>query len=99
MSDNKGRRAGPKMDRAIQDKIGRELRSFYEELLRQPLPEKLTAPLGALHEVQTARQRLEEAVQAMRNVAASATPGVAAPAAANAPPDRRDPDLSRKATA
>jgi hypothetical protein len=66
MSNNKGRGLKPKIDRAVQDKIGRELRAMYEELLRQPLPENLTAPLRAYDEVQTARQRLNEAIEAMR---------------------------------
>ena len=43
MSETNNRK--PRIDRAIQDKIGRELRAMYEELLRQPLPEHLTAPL------------------------------------------------------
>ncbi len=29
----------PKIDRAMQDRIGHELRAMYEELLKQPLPE------------------------------------------------------------
>jgi hypothetical protein len=56
----------PKIDRAIQDKIGRELRAMYEELVRQPLPERLTAPLRAIDEVQSSRQRLKETLEAMR---------------------------------
>ncbi len=100
MSDYKNGRAGPKIDRAIQDKIGRELRAMYEELLRQPLPEKLTEPLRALDEVTSARQRLEEAVKAMRSLTVSANSNVAAePLPANAQPHRRGLDMSRKATA
>jgi flagellin-specific chaperone FliS len=63
MADNKR----PMIDRAIQDKIGRELRAMYEELLRQPLPENLTAPLRALDEVHSSRKRLKEALEAMRH--------------------------------
>jgi hypothetical protein len=36
-----------KVTRAIQDRIGRELRDMYAELLRQPLPDNLIAPLRA----------------------------------------------------
>jgi Anti-sigma factor NepR len=56
----------PKIDRAIQDKMGRELRAMYEELLRQPLPERLIAPLRAIDEVQSSRKRLKETLEAMR---------------------------------
>jgi hypothetical protein len=61
--------ARPKIDRAIQDRIGRELRAMYEELLRQPLPENLLAPLRASDELHGARTRLETAVQALRQTA------------------------------
>jgi hypothetical protein len=45
---NDGERShAPKMSRAIQDHIGRELREMYAELLRQQLPENLVAPLRA----------------------------------------------------
>jgi hypothetical protein len=57
MTDDKGRKL--KLDRAIQDKIGRELRAMYAELL-------LTAPLHAIDEVQSSRERLQEALLAMR---------------------------------
>ena len=73
MNDNNKRRPTPKIDRPVQDRIGRELRKLYEDLLRQPLPEKLVAPLRAFDEVQTARQRLQEAVQAMRRVSPGQT--------------------------
>ena len=57
----------PKIDRALQDKIGHELRAMYEELLKQPLPEKLTAPLRALDEVQSSHQvGLKDGIEAMR---------------------------------
>ena len=71
--------AKPKIDRPIQDRIGRELRAMYEELLRQPLPDNLLAPLRASDAVHTARSQLEEAVQAMRRPLAG--PGAPAPAA------------------
>jgi hypothetical protein len=66
MTDQNGRDIRPKIDRAIQDRIGRELRAMYEDLLRQPLPENLTAPLRAIDEVQSSRRRLQEVLQAMR---------------------------------
>ena len=37
----------PRLDRVAQDRIGRELRAMYDELLRQPLPANLMALLGA----------------------------------------------------
>jgi hypothetical protein len=55
----------PKIDRLLQDKIGQELRAMYEDLLKQPLPEKLTAPLRALDEVQPSNQGLTEAIDGM----------------------------------
>lgn len=58
--------AKPKIDRIVQDRIGRELRAMYEELLRQPLPENLLAPLRTSDAVHTARSKLEEAVHGMR---------------------------------
>jgi hypothetical protein len=57
----------PKIDRAIQDKIGRELREMYEALLKQPLRGRLTAPLRAIDEVEASRQRLKETLVAMRS--------------------------------
>jgi hypothetical protein len=66
MTDQTGRETKPRIDRVIQDKIGRELRAMYEELLRQPLPENLTAPLRAIEEVQSSQQRLREVLKTMR---------------------------------
>jgi Anti-sigma factor NepR len=62
---------GPKMSRAVQDRIGRELRAMYEELLKQPLPEDLIAPLRAPTELQTPVERLESAISGMRGGPAS----------------------------
>jgi len=56
----------PTIDRVMQERIGQELRAMYEELLKQPLPEKLTAPLRALDNVQSPPERLNGAVEAMR---------------------------------
>jgi hypothetical protein len=46
--DENNRPERPKIDRTNQDTIGRELRAMYQELLGQPLPENLIAPLRAL---------------------------------------------------
>jgi hypothetical protein len=54
----------PKMSRAIQDRIGKELREMYAELLKQPLPENLIAPLRTPAEP-SPRKPLEGAVSAM----------------------------------
>ena len=97
MSENSGRKLEPKIDRAIQDKIGRELRAMYEELLRQPLPENLTAPLRVYDEVQTARQRLSEALDAMR--ATSPAPKVSVTSLPPAKTVAQDaPEVMRKAS-
>jgi paraquat-inducible protein B len=69
----------PTIGRASQDKIGRALRAIYEELLHQPLPENLTAPLRAIDEVQSSRERLEQALQGMRRVVPSATTSPSSP--------------------
>jgi hypothetical protein len=53
-------------DRAIQDRIGKELREMYADLLKQALPENLIAPLRASDELQAARQNLGGSVTAMR---------------------------------
>ena len=68
MSENRGHDPKPRISLAIQDKIGRELRAMYEELLKQPLPEKLTAPLRAMEEVQASREQLRETLDSMRQV-------------------------------
>jgi Anti-sigma factor NepR len=47
LTRNSERGDAPKITRAIQDRIGRELRDMYAELLRQPLPDNLIAPLHA----------------------------------------------------
>jgi flagellin-specific chaperone FliS len=88
VSDINGREPKPKLDRAIQDKIGRELRAMYEELLRQPLPENLTAPLRAIDEVHSSRQRLNQALEAMR----------AASSAQGAQQERAAPEVIQKAS-
>jgi hypothetical protein len=39
--------ATPRLDRASQNRLGRELRAMYAGLLQQPIPEHLTALIGA----------------------------------------------------
>jgi hypothetical protein len=76
MGEHNGRETKPKIERVVQDKIGRELRAMYEELLRQPLPENLTAPLRALSEVQASRSRLRQTLEDLREAAPSLTPRI-----------------------
>ncbi len=59
MTGDGERAKAPKMSRAIQDRIGKELREMYAELLRQPLPENLIAPLRPTDD---ANERLERVV-------------------------------------
>jgi Anti-sigma factor NepR len=56
----------PKMARAVQDRIGRELRAMYEELLKQPLPEDLIAPLRAPTQLQAPLERLQAVMSDIR---------------------------------
>jgi hypothetical protein len=49
----------PTIGRANQSKIGCALRAMYEDFLHQPLPANLTAPLRAIDEVQSSRERLD----------------------------------------
>lgn len=55
-----GRAAGkPKLSKSAQDRIGRELQAFYQELVDEPLPDKLKAlldSLGADEQPETKRQ-------------------------------------------
>jgi hypothetical protein len=64
MSETKARAAKPKLDRAIQERIGRELRAMYDDLLRQPLPPHLLASIDALADEPTS-PREEEATRAV----------------------------------
>ena len=70
MSDSKRRKAQPTIGRHAQDKIGRELRAMYGELVEQPLPDEVSALLGALDEFESARHRLKQSVQTLRASAA-----------------------------
>jgi hypothetical protein len=40
----------PKLDRAIQDRIGRELRAMYAGLVTQPVPDRLLGRIYNLHQ-------------------------------------------------
>lgn len=66
MSESNAGANGPKMTRAVQDRIGRELRAMYEELLKQPLPDNLIAPLRAPTRWQAPLELLESTVSEMR---------------------------------
>ena len=47
MTRNSERDGAPRITRAIQDRIGRQLGDMYAELLQQPVPDNLIAPLRA----------------------------------------------------
>ena len=66
MTRNSERGDAPRITRAIQDRIGRELRDMYAELLRQPLPDNLIAPLRASAEP-SPRDVFEGAVAVLRS--------------------------------
>jgi hypothetical protein len=52
MSKNSNRSTKPQVERAAQDHIGRQLRTMYSALVRQPLPDKLLAALRAIDEAE-----------------------------------------------
>ena len=66
LTRNSERGDAPGITRAIQDRIRRELRDMYAELLRQPLPDNLTAPLRASAGL-SPRDVLEGAVTVLRS--------------------------------
>jgi Anti-sigma factor NepR len=70
VDDNKQDESQPTIGRQAQDRIGRELRALYGPLLEQPLPDAMSAVLGALEDFEAARHHLQNAVQ---NLRASAT--------------------------
>jgi Anti-sigma factor NepR len=74
VSDSKRRESQPTIGRHAQDRIGRELRAMYGDLVEQPLPDEVSALLGALDDFETARQRLNQSVQTLRASAAVAVP-------------------------
>jgi hypothetical protein len=52
--------------RKAQDRIGRELRVMYAEVVTQSLPNQLLALLQAFEDAEAAQRRLREAVAALR---------------------------------
>ena len=66
MSNKKQCRPKPTIGRQAQDKIGRELRVMYSEVLREPLPAELLSVLQAFEDARAAQQRLQHAVQVLR---------------------------------
>jgi hypothetical protein len=68
------------LDRATQDRIGRELRVMFGESLQQPLPDKLLRALRAIQDAE------ENVARADRAVAARLAP---AAQTSTAPRDRR----------
>ncbi|HEY7383845.1 MAG TPA: NepR family anti-sigma factor [Beijerinckiaceae bacterium] len=74
MDDNK--QPEPTIGRLAQDRIGRELRALYGSLIEQPLPDGVSAVLGALDDFETARNRLQDAVQSLRTSATDPNPAV-----------------------
>jgi len=63
---NKHLRLQATIGRHAQDRIGRELRAMYSEVLREPLPEDLLSVLQAFQDAETAQQRLQKAVEELR---------------------------------
>ena len=59
MSDYSRSQWQPYLDRATQDRIGRELRVIFAEPLAQPLPDKLLGALRAIQDAETARRPRE----------------------------------------
>lgn len=48
MADNKGKRTPPSLDAAVQSHIGRRLRSIFDEVASQPVPDRFLALLDQL---------------------------------------------------
>jgi len=71
MRDDGKRADAPSMSRAIQDRIGKELREMYADLLRQPLPENLVAPLRSIGDATSPERRLEQSVSGVSNSAST----------------------------
>ena len=82
MDDNKQRESQPTIGRVAQDRIGRELRALYGSLTEQPLPDAISAVLGALEDFETARDRLQDAVQDLRVRATTCDPPLTQPTTA-----------------
>jgi hypothetical protein len=74
MSDHARPPCYPYVDRATQDRIGRELRVLFAAPLQQPLPDRLLGALSALQDAETPVKRSERpvdrgAVSTWRNTA------------------------------
>jgi hypothetical protein len=54
------------IDRATQDRIGRELRIIFAEAFRQPLLDRLLGALRAIQEAEKVANRSERAAAAQR---------------------------------
>jgi Anti-sigma factor NepR len=63
MSKNPNHPRKAQVDRAAQDRIGRQLRAMYSDLAKQPVPEKLLATLRAFEEAEDALPPLAETLQ------------------------------------
>jgi flagellin-specific chaperone FliS len=78
MAENNGCDTKQNIGRAIRAKIGRELRTLYQDLVRERLPENLLARVRALDEVLSSRQRVKEAFKKMRGVRPADDPSIIA---------------------
>jgi Anti-sigma factor NepR len=66
MSDDPKRQPEAQIGRAAQDRIGRQLRAMYSELIRQPLPERL---LSTLNSIRVSDQDLNQSEEQIRKAA------------------------------
>jgi hypothetical protein len=60
MSKSPKRSSKAQVERAAQDRIGRQLRTMYSALVRQPLPEKLLATLRAIDDAEKGSSQSDE---------------------------------------
>jgi Anti-sigma factor NepR len=63
MSKNPNHPRKAQVDRVAQDRIGRQLRAMYSDLLKQPVPDKLLATLRAFEEAEDALPPFAEKLQ------------------------------------
>lgn len=73
MSNRKRSRAKPTIGRQAQDRIGRDLRAMYSEVLHEPLPAEMLAVLQALDSAETAQLGVRHAVEKMWSANRSAS--------------------------
>ena len=76
MAENNGCDTKQNIGRAFQAKIGRELRTPYQDLVRERLPENLMARVRALDEVLSSRQRVKKAFKKMHRARPADDPSV-----------------------